>query len=655
MDAKPQREWLIPAVFCVAGLLVSHHEMLLHGFAFTQNDLGDTRLVNELLEHVWRWMTFDKNHADIWTLPHFYPVTDTLVWAEPLISAEPFYAPWRMFMEADSAFQMFGLTCGVLNFVSGYYFLRRCFRYSVLGSSIGAALFAFSAIRINLTMHWQFFPQVYSVWALHALFRLVEGPLSPPLRTRWMAVFFACFSLQWWACIYLGWFLLFVGTVALLVLLTQKTPRATIVTLLREQPFTVALGAALCVISMVPMAWRYLEVEKMFGGRPFDEVLSMLPPPRVWVHHGAAHWLYGWTAKLPFFAAIPMEHEQRNGMGFGVLIAAGLGFWFNREKPVVRYVGALLAILVVLTTLYFSDFAHGDRGFAPWKAIWSYFPAAKAIRGVARIGTLYALAIGVFVAAFTDWLIAKYQRRGLVGGMVLGAFFLVEQGQTTPAFDKAANRRDVAAVVAAIGPECDAFLFSPVGAVGPYWKYQLDAAWAATERGIPTINGYSGQIPPGWNLNETRINSAFDEQRVQQAAAQWVQANPSMQSKKICWTKVSLQEGPRAADFVSQNVPAVVQVGATVEVEIVLKNSGQMAWSRGQLFRLGAQSPQDSTIWGPHRIELPGDVPVGSNATIRFQITAPQLPGKYPFQWRMVQDGVAWFGAPTPLVEIEAR
>jgi hypothetical protein len=35
----------VPFVFCLGGLILAHHEMVLHGFNFTQNDLGDTRLI----------------------------------------------------------------------------------------------------------------------------------------------------------------------------------------------------------------------------------------------------------------------------------------------------------------------------------------------------------------------------------------------------------------------------------------------------------------------------------------------------------------------------------------------------------------------------------------------------------------------------------
>src|SRR5205085_3902059 len=39
-------------------------------------------------------------------------------------------------------------------------------------------------------------------------------------------------------------------------------------------------------------------------------------------------------------------------------------------------------------------------------------------------------------------------------------------------------------------------------------------------------------------------------------------------------------------------------------------------------------------------------------ATFTFTITAPVTPGAYAFQWRMVQDGVEWFGQYSPLTYI---
>jgi hypothetical protein len=42
---------------------------------------------------------------------------------------------------------------------------------------------------------------------------------------------------------------------------------------------------------------------------------------------------------------------------------------------------------------------------------------------------------------------------------------------------------------------------------------------------------------------------------------------------------------------------------------------------------------------------MPYDVGPGGTVTFNFNVTAPSTGGSYNFQWRMVQDGVEWFGA----------
>ena len=59
--------------------------------------------------------------------------------------------------------------------------------------------------------------------------------------------------------------------------------------------------------------------------------------------------------------------------------------------------------------------------------------------------------------------------------------------------------------------------------------------------------------------------------------------------------------------------------------------------------------------WGLNRVPLPHSVPPGGTVTFDFIVTAPSKAGLYNFQWRMVQDGVEWFGAPSQNVVISVK
>ncbi len=103
------------------------------------------------------------------------------------------------------------------------------------------------------------------------------------------------------------------------------------------------------------------------------------------------------------------------------------------------------------------------------------------------------------------------------------------------------------------------------------------------------------------------------------------------------------------AEFVSQTVEMTMIAGGKQTVSITMKNTGATTWTAKGGYSLGSQNPQDNFIWGGGRVYLrPSDSVAPQQAkTFRFTITAPRWPGPYNFQWRMLQEGVEWFGDPT--------
>ncbi len=112
-------------------------------------------------------------------------------------------------------------------------------------------------------------------------------------------------------------------------------------------------------------------------------------------------------------------------------------------------------------------------------------------------------------------------------------------------------------------------------------------------------------------------------------------------------TPTSGVSGPPNASFVSQTVPSSMVAGQQYSVSVTMRNTGGTTWTPGALFRLGAINPVDNFNWGMNRVSLAGGDSIAPNQqkTFTWTITAPSGSGTYNFQWRMVQDGVAWFGA----------
>ncbi len=103
-------------------------------------------------------------------------------------------------------------------------------------------------------------------------------------------------------------------------------------------------------------------------------------------------------------------------------------------------------------------------------------------------------------------------------------------------------------------------------------------------------------------------------------------------------------------EYVSDNLPTQVQAGQTFSVTIVMRNRGVL-WNAARGFRLGAVGDSDP-FTGTTRHTIAGEVRPGQNYTFTFTLTAPTTPGSYTTDWRMVREGVSWFG-PTVTKQIE--
>jgi hypothetical protein len=118
-----------------------------------------------------------------------------------------------------------------------------------------------------------------------------------------------------------------------------------------------------------------------------------------------------------------------------------------------------------------------------------------------------------------------------------------------------------------------------------------------------------------------------------------------------------VEPGSMNAEFVSQTgVPTSMTSGQTATVSLTLKNTGGATWTSATSYKLGAQNPQDNTNWGLGRVLLAtkDSIALNGTKTFTFTITAPTVasPSTKNFQWQMLREGVAWFGAKSTNVAI---
>jgi hypothetical protein len=107
-----------------------------------------------------------------------------------------------------------------------------------------------------------------------------------------------------------------------------------------------------------------------------------------------------------------------------------------------------------------------------------------------------------------------------------------------------------------------------------------------------------------------------------------------------------------AAQYVSQQVPAAVPAGGTINVDVTYQNTTMDTWSPDAGYALVPAAGTANT-WGITTVPLPVAVAPGDSVTFSFYIVAPSTIGTYNFQWQMSAPGGVAFGQVSPATSVQ--
>lgn len=482
----------MPLIFAGAGMLLTFWRPLVSGFSYLPRDNSDTRLLHYFLEHSYLWLTRSPPHQAFWNAPFFFPVPNVMAYSDLLVGGAFPYWLFRIVVDPHSAFGLWMLASSALNFLAFFLLLRGPLKLGSLASCVGAYLFSFAHLRLTQFGHFQLLPQYYVVIAVYALIRLGQGEVREDLVRfrRWLAVFLAAFVLQLYTGFYFAWYLAFTISGAILYGICRSSSRAFLFCLAKKHRRSlVGLGfiASLCV---APLAWHYLQHARVAGYRGFGNMRESLVPLRAWFYFGSENWFYGRLGEFPFFASVTGNIEKRLGLGFFTLALAGAALWRSRRTRGVKE--AMVFSIVVIVAV-----SRLPGGIELWRIPYYFFPGAKAVSAVPRYSFFVLMVLAWGLALAVEW---AREKRGLRKILLAGLIFLslAEQGATVAVYNAKKVNGQVGEIAEKIPPGCSSFLLVPTADAPAFpdsQLYHLDAMWAGLQRGVPTLNGYSGSSP----------------------------------------------------------------------------------------------------------------------------------------------------------------
>lgn len=509
--------WIAGIATWAIGAIWFFRDPLTSGFDTITGDRGDARLVIFLHEHWWRvW------HGDAsWRSPDmFAPVDGTLGYSDTFFLNQLVYAPLRL--AGFDQFVSFQLTLIALTAI-GFASLFRLFRHHI-GLALGpscllAAVGAFANNVFIDTGH----PQIYSV-NLISLILLVFVSAWHGRSTRRRAVGAAIggllIGLLLWTAFYFGWFIVFFGgltVVGVAAIGWIVAGRQAVLDVLFERWSMLAAMFGGLVVGLVPFAATYLPVLDDSEPRSYDEVAGLAPRPLDLLNVGRDNVAWGWLVRPLLDGDERLDQLNRAVaptpilMFLTALATASLVRRLRRgDINAVTITGVAAGVVTGVALLLPIQFGFGGL----WAWTHRLVPGGSALRVYARTEVVASLLACLTVAL---WVRSRQgdtgieprdhmgsgRRATVIDQLVIAAlaFVAFEQLNTSDRF-RQFDRSDELALLAAVtdAPDgCDVF-------------YVTDAERAATDHSLisamlishdidtPTINGYSGQVPPSWDL-----------------------------------------------------------------------------------------------------------------------------------------------------------
>ena len=512
--------FLAPTLLLAFGLLMLYHTPLTTGFSRIPVDEGDSRFNHYLLEHSYRWLINDPLHQDLWSPPVFYPAKNTLAYSDAMAGYGWWYWPWRAIGGSpEVSYVLWMMLASTMNFFAMLLVLTRLFRIDRNAAAIGAFLFAFGIPRTAQIGHQQLLPQMYVLCMFAGLFWLVRRmqPAHPRHTAAAWAMITVSGVVQFYSGFYHLWLAVF-GIVTLLAASLLFSESRTDVLNIFRRPLPLFAAATLGGLALWPLLQLYLGALNEAGPRSMETAYQMLPRIQSWFFPGAANWMYGrWVAAMPMFTSLPYPGEHILGIGpvTSVLVACG---WF-RWRHTAWGRAALVAIAgLVAVTLYYT------ASWNPWHLVATFFPGASAIRAVARVALLLLIPASIALAMQLQSTKTKWLR------ILLMVLVAGEQGMTVTTYDTNIVRERTEPIAAQAASQPGPFYF--IHAIdandrdrftGSEYIAQLDAMWAGLSAGRPTINGYSGNAPPGWmSLYFNSMRNENDYRKIEALVQTWI-------------------------------------------------------------------------------------------------------------------------------------
>lgn len=521
---------LIPILGWVLGASVFFRDQLRSGFTAVTGDEGDARLAVVIHEH---WYRVVQGEAG-WRDPTFFhPAKGVLGYTDTFVLNALLYIPLRLLrLDVFLAFEVTLILLSLIGFVSMYLLLRRHFHLWRFAAVAGSLLYCFPNNLYVQIGHIQMLSTWWWPPIVLAGFEAARGH-TRQVRACMAAACGAGISLLALSSFYVSWTLLLMTAAATVVgtlLMPVKAARQIRSAVASRAP-EMATAAMAMAVGAVPFFLTYLPTFRRTGGRSYAELQLLAALPGDLINVTGKNFVWGGLLRRLYGPENPRLNVGEQALAVTpllllfslvslvvvVIVERRHGQQDLRPPPRPPAWPASLAVAAALAVVLLPVRWNGLR---LWYPVWAYIPGASVIRATARMEIIASQVLAVVLvfclSRSLDLLGLRVRDtvRLSVAALVVVALPITEQlnvGRSSQ-IDRPAQEARLAAAPPPPST-CRSFFVTDSGPQRAFFVLEIDAMLLAQKVGVPTVNGYSGQLPDGWSLNGVQSPGYLDTVR----------------------------------------------------------------------------------------------------------------------------------------------
>jgi hypothetical protein len=256
-----------------------------------------------------------------------------------------------------------------------------------------------------------------------------------------------------------------------------------------------------CFVAFLALILPYYHAVRTYGfSRNMLEILATLPRFKSYLLADNSQ-IWGRLSATITKVPARVEHQLFPGLGVIGLVVAGIALKIRNEHSAVAWLHLRAWLSLVILTLVVN-------GLSLYWLVW-WLPGINSVRVVSRVALVLAWPLALFAAFALDGILRMpgARRRWLLIPLCLAAGLMVAESvfynhATYSKVEAAARLVQLRQKIPAQVPS------NPVLLVGgnpaePDWATEIDAMLLSQQMGWPTMNGYSGNYPPGYTAVDT--------------------------------------------------------------------------------------------------------------------------------------------------------